>query len=278
MHKDQDILVSVSVVTYQHQAYIKRCLDSILCQNTSFKFEVLLGEDDSTDGTREICKEYAAKYPTDIRLFLNDEKDKISIDGMITERANLLNNFKKAKGKYMAIMDGDDWWTDPYKLQKQVDFMEANPECSLICHDTQNRKAAKGWYGLERLFKASFLPHTSNYLMKKEVANADEPLYKIFRRADLLFLFLATRYGKIFHSDEIVSEYTENANGIWSGMSQKDQLHSVLREMYKVKKHFGIPFILFYRKVLRLKIRINQLSHKKDPILKLYARVAGING
>ena len=79
-------VISVCVQTYQHKNYIRQCLDSVLSQKTNFPFEIILGEDDSTDGTREICLEYAAKHPDLIRLFLRSEKDKIYIDGRKTGR------------------------------------------------------------------------------------------------------------------------------------------------------------------------------------------------
>jgi glycosyltransferase involved in cell wall biosynthesis len=126
-------IVSVCVETYQHAPYIRDTLDSILMQKTDFAFEIVLGEDESTDGTREICIEYAEKYHGKIRLFLNSRKNVIYINGWPTGRWNLVNNLKNARGKYIALLSGDDYWTDPYKLQKQVDVLERHPEC-IACH------------------------------------------------------------------------------------------------------------------------------------------------
>ncbi len=128
-------LVSVCITTYQHVDYIKECLDSILCQKTDFLYEILLGEDCSTDGTREICIEYEKKYPDDINLFMHSRDTVIYVNGNATGRYNFVNNLKHAKGKYIALCDGDDYWTDPYKLQKQVDFLERNPDFSTCYHD-----------------------------------------------------------------------------------------------------------------------------------------------
>jgi len=119
-------VVSVCVQTYQHVNYIKDCLDGILMQKTTFPSEILLGEDASTDGTREVCIEYAEKYPKKIRLFLHHRKNNIKINGSPTGRFNFLYNLYSARGKYIAICEGDDYWTDPYKLQKQVDFLDVN--------------------------------------------------------------------------------------------------------------------------------------------------------
>ncbi len=123
--------VSVCVQTYQHVNYIKDCLDGILMQKTSFRFEILLGDDESTDGTREICREYAEKYPEKIRFFLHSRENNIQVNGNPTGRFNFLYNLYSSNGKYIAICEGDDYWTDPLKLQKQVDFLEKFPGYSL---------------------------------------------------------------------------------------------------------------------------------------------------
>jgi glycosyltransferase involved in cell wall biosynthesis len=128
-------IVSVCVQTYQHASYIRDALDGILMQKTDFAFEILLGEDESTDGTREICIEYAEKYHGKIRLFLNSRKNVIHINGLPTGRRNFMNNLKNARGKYIALLPGDDYWTDPHKLQKQVDFLEANPDFVICFHN-----------------------------------------------------------------------------------------------------------------------------------------------
>ncbi len=128
-------LVSVIVVTYQHANYIQQCLDGILMQKTDFSFEILLGEDASTDGTRDICIEYAKKYLDKIRLFLHSRENVFYSNGQPTGRFNMLYNLSKAKGRYVAFCEGDDYWIDPFKLQKQVDYLEANPDYGMVHTD-----------------------------------------------------------------------------------------------------------------------------------------------
>lgn len=126
-------LVSVTVATYQHANYIKECLDGILMQEVTFPYEIILGEDGSADGTQEICKEYAEKYPDKIRLFIRDRKlsQYTGEDGKVT-RFNGIWNRMSARGKYIAWCEGDDYWIDPLKLQKQVDFLEKNNEFGMV--------------------------------------------------------------------------------------------------------------------------------------------------
>jgi len=143
-------LVSVVMPTYNHEPYIAQAIEGALMQKTNFPYEVLIGEDDSSDGTREICKRYAEEYPDKIRLFLNDRKNVIYINGQPTGRWNFINLLKNSKGKYIAICEGDDYWTDPYKLQKQVDFLEANPKYVMVhsdgdYHYVKNGKTVKNY-------------------------------------------------------------------------------------------------------------------------------------
>ena len=130
-------MVSICVQTYQHAAYIQECLDGILMQKTTFPFEILLGEDDSTDGTREICLEYAEKFPDKIRLYLHHRENNIKIGGQATGRFNFVYNLYSAKGKYIALCEGDDYWTNPLKLQKQVDFMEKILDFGICFHKVE---------------------------------------------------------------------------------------------------------------------------------------------
>lgn len=121
-------LVSISCITYNHASYIKECIDGFLMQKTNFNFEILIHDDHSTDGTEEIIKEYAKQYP-DIIKPLFEKENQYSL-GKPT--GSVVWNLPRAKGKYIAMCEGDDYWIDPYKLQKQVDIMENNPNCSLV--------------------------------------------------------------------------------------------------------------------------------------------------
>jgi len=121
--KENIAMVSVCMITYNHELYIREALDGVVMQKTNFKIELILGEDCSSDETRKICENYAAKYPELIQLLPSDCNLGMSQNGIRT--------LQSCKGKYIALLEGDDYWTDPLKLQKQVDFMELNPEYSM---------------------------------------------------------------------------------------------------------------------------------------------------
>ena len=113
-------IVSVVVATYGHEKYIREALDSILRQETEFDFEILVGEDNSPDNTRAILKEYEKKHPSVIKLVLRDEN--------IGTTQNVLDLRFRCQGKYVASLEGDDYWTDVTKLQTQLEFLEKNPD------------------------------------------------------------------------------------------------------------------------------------------------------
>lgn len=114
----KNILVSISCITYNHEPYIRECLDGFIMQKTDFAFEVLIHDDASTDKTADIIREYEAKFPNLIKPIYQTENQFSKKVGSI----NAKFNYPRAKGKYIALCEGDDYWTDPLKLQKQVDF------------------------------------------------------------------------------------------------------------------------------------------------------------
>ena len=124
-------LVSICCITYNHAEYIRQCLDGFLMQNTSFSYEIIINDDCSTDGTTDVIREYEERYPTQIEPIYHVENEySKGVRGMFVTYC-----FPKAKGKYIAMCEGDDFWIDPLKLQKQVDFMETNPDYSMCCSD-----------------------------------------------------------------------------------------------------------------------------------------------
>lgn len=215
--------VSVCVQTYQHVNYIKNCLDGILNQQTNFAFEILLGEDASSDGTREICIEYAEKFPDQIRLFLHHRENNIKIKNVATGRFNFLYNLYHCNGKYIAFCEGDDYWTDPFKLQKQVDFLETNPDFEL-CFTNCNTINAEN-----EILNKSFLNHGKSVFVKEDLLFVAPTLTRVFKnrnfnKVDLTDVLAADAYlliwqlhkGKAKYIPEITASYRKHVGGIWS--------------------------------------------------------------
>ena len=117
-------LVSVLMITYNHEKFLSTAIESVLMQEVSFPFEVVIGDDSSTDSTGDLCRKYALRNPDIIRLSSKDRNL-----GMIT---NFITTLSVCKGDFIAICEGDDYWIDPFKLQKQVNFLENNPGYALV--------------------------------------------------------------------------------------------------------------------------------------------------
>ena len=128
---EKEILVSICCLTYNHEAYLRDTLEGFLMQKVDFPIEILVNDDASTDGTRAILQEYAAKYPELIRPFYQDVN-------LYSQGKDLCLEvlYPAARGKYIALCEGDDYWTDPDKLQLQADFLESHPDYTACVHDT----------------------------------------------------------------------------------------------------------------------------------------------
>lgn len=124
---DNGLMVSIRCITYNHEPYIRQCLEGFIMQKTNFRFEAIVHDDASTDGTAAIIKEYAEKYPDIIKPIFETENQYSKHDGSIRRIMN-----EHTRGKYVAMCEGDDYWIDPLKLQKQVDYLEKNPDYGLV--------------------------------------------------------------------------------------------------------------------------------------------------
>jgi glycosyltransferase involved in cell wall biosynthesis len=126
-YRTEEVLVSVVMVTFNHEKFIAQAIESVLTQKTMFRFELVIGEDCSNDNTLNIIKDYVRKQPNIIK----DKSNSINL-GIA---ANVLRTVQECDGKYIAFCEGDDYWTDPFKLQNQVDFLETNPDYGMVATD-----------------------------------------------------------------------------------------------------------------------------------------------
>lgn len=179
-----DIKVSISVLSYKHGPYVRKCLDSLLAQKVNFKYEIVVGEDNSQDGTREILLEYKEKYPDMFTLLLNDEN-------MGTARNN--HNIKlHCRGQYIATCESDDFWIDENKLQRQVDFLDQHPEyvgigSNYVNTDVEGKRAKiqlMPWqvgkhYRLKHFLKYGLITHGSTMTHRNIIPYTDERYVKL---------------------------------------------------------------------------------------------------
>lgn len=224
------ITVSVGVLAYNQIEYIKQCLDSLLMQKTNFNFEILINDDCSTDGTIEIIKEYEQKYPDIIKPIYQKENQFSKGKAM---SKNFI--FPRISGKYFALCEGDDYWTDENKLQKQVDFMEANPDCSLCFHyvkrifeNNQMRKddifptqtmKTQG-FTFKNLLKYNFIQTNSVMYRFNAVKNIFDKFPENILPGDWYLHLLFAKQDKIGFLNETMSAYRVNQNSIWGAVSR----------------------------------------------------------
>ncbi len=219
-------LVSISCITYNHAPYIRECLDGFLMQKCDFDFEVLIHDDASTDGTQEIIKEYQEKYPEIIKpIFQNENQYSKGVRGIMAKF-----NFPRAKGKYIALCEGDDYWVDLDKLQRQVRFLEENEEYSLVA---ENSKVIDERNGLEYFFSKLKMPseikmeelvkgrkfHTASVLFQREKLHLPTN-YNEFPFGDTLIFSALGKNGKIMLFPQTSTVYRRNEGGMSTGFDR----------------------------------------------------------
>jgi glycosyltransferase involved in cell wall biosynthesis len=216
MDPDQRPEVSVMMITYNQARTIRQALDSVLMQQTNFIFEIVLADDCSTDGTREICLEYRDKYPQQIKLLLHPAN--------LGAIQNSICSIQAVTGKYVAFCEGDDYWIDPLKLQSERDFLEKNGHFTGVHTQVNYIDANDNIIGSSDLIPAHIESVDFNYLVQKNVIHTcsflfrksiiDETIDKILNLTPVLdyTLFLAAAYkGRIGYLRKITATYRKNA-------------------------------------------------------------------
>lgn len=228
--------VTVLCITYNQEKFIKQALDGFVMQKTNFDFEVIVGEDCSTDHTAEIVKEYADKYPDIIKPHIR--KKNLGIEDNFFEIASI------PKSGYVALCEGDDYWTDPDKLQIQVDFLDTHPECSVCFHPVRIvyedvTKPDELFPSAQMLFNKNILTleylliHNfiqTNSVMYRWRFNNSERIQDVFPRGiipgDYFLHLLHAQKGKIGFINEIMSVYRRHKDGIWrDSEANMDAIH-----------------------------------------------------
>ena len=222
-----DTLVSVYCATYNHVTFIRQCLEGFVMQKTSFPFEVLIHDDASTDGTQDIVREYAARYPDIIKPIY--QKENQFSRGV---KIYLTYVFPRVKGKYIAMCEGDDYWTDPYKLQKQVDFLESHPDyvmCSSrfdkywqesgLLEEDPDKKFKGADYDLQNLIGGKWLTQTLTVMYRRSAL--DLKRYEQYGMSlDMILFYELLKHGKGYCFPEVMGVYRYHEGGVWSEVSQ----------------------------------------------------------
>lgn len=215
-------MLSIFVPTYNHERYIAKALDGILMQKTNYRYEVLIGEDCSTDGTREVLKKYEKKYPGRFQIFYRKAN---MYKEQITNAADLK---LRCRGKYVLCLEGDDFWTDEYKIEKQILFLETHPEYFAVAHRcvvVGEDSMPNGEKYPECMDEEYTLKHYVSEIMpgqlatfmhrncyREEYFNTDL-FFKGLVPGDRLLYYVIASYGKIYCMPEVMSAYRHIIKG-----------------------------------------------------------------
>ena len=253
--KTEDIIVSIITLTYNHEPYIRECLDGILMQQTSFKFELLIHDDASTDNTANIIREYESKYPEIIKPIYqieNQDSKKVPIGATYL--------YPRAKGKYIALCEGDDYWTDPLKLQKQVDYLELHPDyvmCSSKYQILEENiaKITSSWYdekcqdvaySLDTLIHGGWYFHPLTVVFRSSELNLQEYIRYPYGMDAVLFFHLLKKGNGMMLPEEM-AVYRIHEGGVWSGINYNAKLKNEFKArlgIYEVEQSYEAAFFL----------------------------------
>ena len=243
------ILVSICCITYNHEEFIRDCIEGFLMQETDFPMEIIIHDDASTDRTPEIVREYAAKYP-DLIFPIFQKENQFS-----KGRKPLINlTLPHAKGKYIAVCEGDDYWTDPHKLRKQVDFLESHPDYISCYHDAMIVDEDGNIVKPSKLpdnFKKDFSPEeiskgawilTLTQCFRNVLKNIPSEVEHVYN-GDTFFNSLLGNFGRgKYMADIAPAVYRLHPNSIWSILDESDKMYhgGVTRAwMYRYYKRIG---------------------------------------
>ncbi len=289
-----ELLVTVYCITYNHIKYIRRCLESLVNQKTDFRYEIIVHDDNSTDGTREIVQEFAERYP-DLVIPVLEAENQFS-KGIRFVKSRML---PITHGKYLVECEGDDCWCDPEKLQLQVEALEAHPDCSICVHATdtvdQNGvpqpmhfpdiKIDHAVIGTEEFMKyvlnegrwlfhlSSLMVSTESYREYKEKMAGGFPS-KFYNVGDLpIFLYYSMR-GNVYFIDRVMSLYTVESGGIMSRIKSDPEFAKKVHRGYingleafdeysGYRFHEGVTAVLVKRR-----FEVDRLDRRYDKILR----------
>lgn len=232
--------VSVILVTYNHEAFIAQALDSVLSQSTDFPYEIIITDDCSTDRTVEIVEAAAASAPDRIRLVRSAVNTNTNIVSM---RA-----IDMAQGEFVALLDGDDFWTSPDKLSKQMTFLDEHPNCAMCFHDvimvdSAGRNIAPSYRAKMRgtiaeyddIVRSNFIPGPSPMIRRSCIA--PQPSWLVDAEfGDWPLYLLAAERGAIGFLDEILAAHRIHADGYWNAMGEERQIEECVQFLQRVRR------------------------------------------
>ncbi|MCD8184113.1 MAG: glycosyltransferase [Bacteroides sp.] len=235
MGNNTEIKVSVLMLAYNQERYIDEAIRSVMLQETNFPFELVIGNDASTDATGSICEAWREKYPEQIVLF--NRKENLGL------QQNFTQTYAHCRGQYIAICEGDDFWTNKQKLQLQADFLDAHPDYSTCFHRVINYYEDRDMKSLSNggqkedtdildLARSNYISNVSAMFRRNLFGELPEWFARV-STYDYAIHLLNAQYGKIHYMNRPMAVYRQHSNAIWSeaGMDKKLDIALVIREL-----------------------------------------------
>jgi glycosyltransferase involved in cell wall biosynthesis len=270
------IKVSICMVTYNHERYIAQAVESVLAQQTSFPIELVIGEDCSTDNTRNILLGLAQRNPKTIQLRLADQNQ--------GAKENFVGTIAACRGEYVAMLEGDDYWTCPNKLQLQVDALDARRDWAMCFHPTacvyEDGLQGQAQYPLdwskpeatiEDLFVANFIP-TNSVVFRNRLFPGFPSWFSELSLGDWPLHLLNAVHGNIGFLPDIMSAYRLHRGGLWTGGTPLWRLSEIFRMFSAIDHHFSGRYAAAIDRY-RLNA-LNQFMSDLDAIKKKVADIA----
>lgn len=268
--------LSILCITYNHEKFIKQAIESWLMQKTNFNFEIIIADDASTDKNQKIIRKYYHDYQKVINPILRKKN--------IGPNFNWLDAFSHCKGKYIALCEGDDYWIDPLKLQKQVDFLENNPEYSLCFHDALIlwddksqppkyfcSKDQKDTSSIEDVIEKWFIPSAS-MVFRKEYITPLPDWFKDVYNGDYALHMLLAKKGKIKYFDLVMSVYRQSTNNLTSNFSKIKIIKKQIQLFNIINEYFDFEYNIQIRNRIKSleKRKLYTFLRQQVPILKIF--------
>lgn len=238
------------MITYNHEKFIAQAIESVLMQEVNFDYELIIGEDCSTDSTREIIIAYQKKHPDKIRLLLHEK----NLGGPIPGKRNFMQTLGAAQGQYITLLEGDDFWTSSHKLQKQSDFLDVHSDFAMCFHnattvfDGEPEKSQlfyegeqKAVFTIEDLIPRNIMVAASVMFRRGLFGEFPEWFHQVWT-GDWALHILNAQYGKIGYLNEVMAAYRVHNNGVWSGRDMIPVTHDAITLFRHVDKHLGYKY------------------------------------
>jgi glycosyltransferase involved in cell wall biosynthesis len=237
--------LSVAMITYNQERYIGQAIESVLAQEVNFRYEIVIGEDCSTDRTRSVILDFQRRYPERIVPILRERN--------IGAMRNFAETIAACRGQYVAFLEGDDYWTSADKLRKQVEFLDAHPDRVLCCHRVNFLNEinpvefyvypprAAGPYTVEDLLRANFVM-TCSTMLRRDLISPLPRWFFTLKMGDWPLFAMVARHGKIELMDEIMANYRVHPGGMWSSLPPINQRQEMARMLGTLDKHFRFQY------------------------------------